>query len=133
MKYSIGAQNLWCCTTCGEYLLSNPVDIQTFCFDHICTDLREINVVERMNKVMGAIKGAQKNIIDAAPAAPYLSWSRIESIRRLFFFLLLIFFIWLTQSNASQQLLNPSNPYESTGLTHWICLLTLGSMIEFYD
>lgn len=134
MEYFIGAQNLWCCTTCGEYLLSDPTNIQICCFDHMCTDLQETNVTERMNKVIEAVIGARENIIGAAPAAAYLNWNRIQSIcRSLLFVLLLILFIWFTHSNVSHQSSYPSSPYEATGLTHWICLLTFGSMIDFYD
>lgn len=121
---------MWFCTTCGEYLLSGPTNIQNYCFDHMCTDLEEANVAERMDKVIEVVSAVRKNVIDPAPDS---SWDRIQWIQSIcssmLFFSLLIFFVWYSHSNSSQGISNPSNPYEAAGSTHWIFLLTFGSMV----
>lgn len=64
---SLGAENLWFCMACGEYLRDHPTNIQNICFDHMCTDLQKANVSERINEVIAVLELAKSKFHKSSP------------------------------------------------------------------
>lgn len=132
----IGAENLWFCMKCGEFLKDHPANIQSICFDHMCDDLVSTNVAYRMNKVIVMLKSAESSLQKEPTVAKPESlrgWlkksisTKISSIQRTgLMFLILITMLFVINFNQMDQVYD-SSPYDSN---QWQLLQTFGDMVD---
>lgn len=128
-----GAENLWFCMTCGEFLKDHPAKIQSLCFGHMCEDLHPPKISERMDKVMAMLAQAKFRLQEKSAELKSKSiwgWlkksicsniSPIQSTGLLFGFLITM----LIAVNINQTF---SSLYDSE---QWQLLQTCGDMIKF--
>lgn len=124
-----GAENLWFCMTCGEFLKEHPQTIESLCFEHMCDDLHPPNIKERMDKVIRIIELAQSSL-QASAVEPTSIWKRIKeavtkrsSILDAGFMLLVL--VGIASMDSDDRC--TTTPYESN---MWLLLQSFGTMID---